>query len=93
MEPDFSVVPRGRARGNENLKHKRIQVNIRKHCSTIRMTKYWHRLPREVVQSLFLVIFRNRLDTMLGTLPVFASLLEQGLNPEVPSNLNHSVIL
>ncbi|KAK4830060.1 hypothetical protein QYF61_008398 [Mycteria americana] len=58
-----------RTRGNgHKLKQKTFPLNIRKHFFTVRVTKHWHKLPRKVVQSPSLEIFRSRLDTVLGNL-------------------------
>ena len=63
----FSVVPSGRTRGHgQKLKHKSFPLNIRNHFFTVRMTKHWHRLPREVVESPSLEIFKSHLDMVLG---------------------------
>ena len=67
MEPDSSQqcpVP-GPGHGHK-LKHRRVPLNIRKHFFTMRVTEHWHRLPREVVESLSLEIFKSHLDTVLG---------------------------
>ena len=57
----------------------------------MRISEYWHRLPRDVVKS---TAFKMYLDMDLNTL-LWVSLLEKGLkqmDPEVLS-LSHSVIL
>ena len=43
-------------------------MNIRRHFFTLRVTEHWHRLPREVVESPLLEIFKSYLDTILGNL-------------------------
>ena len=58
----FSVVPSERMRGNRHIK---FQQNRRGHFFTVRVTEHWHRLPREVVESPFLEIFKTRLDAIL----------------------------
>ena len=60
----FSVVPSDRTRGNETLE---VPSSIRKHFFTLRVTEHWHRLPREVVESPSLEIFKSHLDTVLGS--------------------------
>ena len=41
-------------------------MNIRKHSFTVRVTEHWHRLPREVIASPSLEIFKCHLDMVLG---------------------------
>jgi len=62
----FSVVPSDRTRGNgHKVKHGRFPWNIQKNFFTVRVTRHWHRLPREVVESPFLEIFRSHLGMVL----------------------------
>lgn len=60
------------------------------------MTKHWNRMPRDVVESPSLKTVKSRLDKFVGNW-IKVALLEQGDcargPPEVPSSLNHSVIL
>ncbi|KAK4830069.1 hypothetical protein QYF61_008407 [Mycteria americana] len=63
----FSVVPSDWTRGyGHKLKHRRFPLNIRKHFFTVYCSEHWHRLPREVMRSPTLEIFRNCLDLVLS---------------------------
>ncbi|KFQ58288.1 hypothetical protein N334_05658, partial [Pelecanus crispus] len=48
------------------LKHRRFLLNIRKCVFNVRVTECWHRLPRKVVESPSLEIFKSHLDMVLG---------------------------
>jgi len=58
----FSVVPSDRTRGNgHKLKQRKFRLNMR-------VTEPWNRLPREVVESPSLEIFKTHLHKVLCSL-------------------------
>lgn len=62
----FSTVPSDRIRGNgHKLERRKFRMILRKNVFTVRVTKYWNRLPREVVESHSRVIFKTWLDAYL----------------------------
>jgi len=63
------VVPSDRTRGNEHkLKQRKFRLNMRKNFFPVRVTEHWNRLPRKVVDSPSLEIFKTHLDNVLSSL-------------------------
>ncbi|KGL74000.1 hypothetical protein N309_00852, partial [Tinamus guttatus] len=47
------------------MRHQKLLKSLRKKFLTVRVRAHWNRLPREVVESPSLEIFKTLLDTTL----------------------------
>jgi len=75
-----SVACSDRTRGSgRTMKCRKLCLNIRKHFFSVRVTKHWHRLPRETVECHSLEIFKSHLDMILDNQLQMALLEQAGI--------------
>jgi len=64
----FSSAQRQEKRQWTQIKKRRYYMNRRKHFFTVKVVKCHHWMPRNVVESRSIEIFKSQLDTVLGNL-------------------------
>ena len=66
---DRTDLPSDRTRGSgHRLKHRKFHLNTGKNFFILRVMEHWNMLPREVVESPSLEIFKTCLDKVLCSL-------------------------
>jgi len=92
-----TLVPRARTRGRwHELEDREFPLNIRKHFFGVQVPEYWHRLPREAVESLagrYSEADWTWAWALCSAWPCWNGTEWDQMASEVPSNLRHSVVL
>lgn len=65
------------------VEHKKFHSNVRKNFFTLRVREHWNKLPRELVESPSMTVFKTCLDVFLCN-PVYRASSSRGLRLDDP---------
>ena len=84
LERGFLVIPRDRTRLNMcTLEDGKFHLNMKNNFFSLRVTEHWNRLPREVVESPSLEIFKTQLGAFCMW-PDVGNLFSRRVGPSQP---------